>query len=84
MHSIVMRSLQTTGEVRLDNEKRNILGRSARRWPAPPPGQTALRRFRLAYYAKLSQIWAAREGYPANAGFLSSSLTATPPSPVNG
>ena len=25
------------GEVRLDNGKRNILGRSARRWPAPAP-----------------------------------------------
>ena len=36
-HSIVMRSPQTTGEARLDNGKPNILGRSARRWPAPSP-----------------------------------------------
>jgi len=34
---MVMRSLQTTGEVRLDGAKRNILGRSARLWPAPTP-----------------------------------------------
>jgi hypothetical protein len=36
-HSIIMRSLQTTGEVRFDNGKGNILGRSARSSPAPTP-----------------------------------------------
>lgn len=63
----MIRSLQTMGELRRHGRKRNVLGRSARRWPAPTPGQSALRRFRLANYAKLFQIWAAREGYPANA-----------------
>ena len=35
---------------------------------APTPGQAALRRLRLANYAKPAQTWAARDGYPANAG----------------
>jgi hypothetical protein len=54
--------------VRLDDGKRNILGRSARRWSAPTPGQTALRRFRLVNYDEPPQIWTARGGYPTNAG----------------
>jgi hypothetical protein len=33
--------------------------------------QTVRRRFRLANYAKPTQIWGAREVYPANADFNS-------------
>ena len=36
--------------------------------PDPRSGQTRLRRFRLADYAKSSQNRVARGGYPANAG----------------
>jgi hypothetical protein len=51
-----MRSSQTTGQARRDNGKRNILGRSGRTRPAPTPGQAALRRLRLANYAKPLQL----------------------------
>ena len=64
--SIVIRLLQTMEELRRDGRKRNILGRSARRRPAPSHGQTALRRFRLAKNAKLLQIWVGRRGYLVN------------------
>jgi hypothetical protein len=39
--SIVMSSLQTMGEVRRDDGKRNIFWRSARNWPAPTSVQNA-------------------------------------------
>jgi hypothetical protein len=42
-----------------DGGKGNVLWCSARRWPAPTPGQSALRRFRLANNAKPPQILAA-------------------------
>ena len=66
--SIVVRSLQSAGEVRLDDGKLNIFGCSARRWSAPTPDQTALRRFRLANNAQPPQIKTARGRYPRNAG----------------
>jgi len=66
--SIVMRSMQSVGTVRLDDGKHNIFRSSARRRAAPTPIHKVLRRFTLARNASPGQYQAEIGGYLGNAG----------------
>src|ERR1700731_3685754 len=64
--SIVMRSMQSVGKVRLDDGKHNIFRSPARRRPAPTPVHKVLWRFALARNASPGQYQAEIGGYPGN------------------
>jgi hypothetical protein len=63
LRSIVMRSMQSLGKVRLDDGKHNIFRSSARRRSAPTPVHKVLRRFTLARNARPGQYQAEIGGY---------------------
>jgi hypothetical protein len=58
-----MPSLKAMEEVCLDDGNRDILGRSARHWPASRPIRKARRRAWLAKIRQSAQILAGTDGY---------------------